>query len=464
MAAPRVFNYLAYVNDENKGKQDTHTLTFRLSPTDTAYANALRRSILIGTESVAFRSDMNGQGKTTDVDVEVNTTPMTNEMLADRIGLLPVHVPDPTNWQKEKYRFELDVTNKEPTNRNVKAEDIEVFEEGAPGDPWKRIEGKRFFPANPLTNDTALITVLKGVQSTDEKPQQVKLTAFASKGTGREHIRFSPVCQCSYSNTIDTNEARQKAMFEKWLSTTKNIHDLKALESEPERKAAFEREFQTMEIQRCFLVNERGEPYSFDFVVESVGVQPVVDIVERALINLQQKCSVYAALAKSEMRTVKIRNADAQLTGYDVYFQHEDHTLGNLFQTWILENLFESGEVSFAGYKVPHPLRDEMVLRIGVNDGNETTVRLVIAKAAEGCAALFGAWLEDWRRVKARPIGQRSRLSLRLTAANALAVEQAIATLPPEPVAVSTTPVAAAPTGPPKRRAFYEKKFKELAP
>jgi DNA-directed RNA polymerase II subunit RPB3 len=461
MAAPRVFQYLAYVTDDNKEKQDTHTLTFRLSPTDTAYANALRRTVLIGTESIAFRSDMNVQGKTTDVDVEINTTPMTNEMLADRMGLLPINVPDPTTWNSAKYRFELDVTNKEPTNRNVKAEDIEVFEEGAPGDPWTRIEGKRFFPANPLTNDTALITVLKGVQSTDEKPQQIKLTAVATKGTGREHIRFSPVCQCSYSNTIDTNEARQKAMFEKWLSTTKNIHDLKALESEPERLKAFEREFQTMEIQRCFVVNEKGDPYSFDFVVESIGVQPVVDIVERALVNLQQKCQTYTALAKSEMRTVKIRNADAQLVGYDVYFQHEDHTLGNMFQTWILENLFESGEVTFAGYKVPHPLRDEMVLRIGVKDGNETTVKLVVAKAAEGCAALFGAWLEDWRRAKSQPIGKRTRASLRLTAANAKAVEQAISAMPKEPEATAVGP---APTGPPKRRAFYEKKFKELAP
>jgi DNA-directed RNA polymerase subunit L len=250
-------------------------------------------------------------------------------------------------------------------------------------------------------------------------------------------------------------------MFEKWLSTTKNIHDLKTLEAEPERKAAFEREFQTMEIQRCFLVNEKGDPYSFDFVVESIGVQPVVDIVERALENLRQKCLNYTALAKSDMRNVKIRNADTQLIGYDIYFQHEDHTLGNMFQTWILDNLFESGEVTFAGYKVPHPLRDEMVLRIGVKDGNETTVKLVIAKAAEGCAALFGAWLQDWRRVKGRPIGQRTRGSLRLTAANARTVEEAIRALPPEPEAVlPSAPVVA----PPKRRAFYDKKLKELAP
>ena len=65
------------------------TYTFTLSPLHVTYANTLRRLILTGVETIAFRSDMTTLGTTTDVLVKRNDTPMTNEMLADRIGGIP---------------------------------------------------------------------------------------------------------------------------------------------------------------------------------------------------------------------------------------------------------------------------------------------------------------------------------------------------------------------------------------
>jgi hypothetical protein len=52
--------------------------------------------------------------------------------------------------------------------------------------------------------------------------------------------------------------------------------------------------------------------------------------------------------------------------------------------------------LTFAGYKIPHPLKDEMLLRIGVEDGNELTARTAIAQAAKGCKAMFQSWLQAW--------------------------------------------------------------------
>ena len=75
------------------------------------------------------------------------------------------------------------------------------------------------------------------------------------------------------------------------------------------------------------------------------------------------------------------------------------HTFGNMIQTWLVENHVE-GEaqprLTFAGYKIPHPLKDEMLLRIGVEDGNELTGRAAIAEAARGCRAMFQEWLRLW--------------------------------------------------------------------
>jgi len=90
------------------------------------YANTLRRLILTGVETVAFRADMTSTGSTTDVSVKRNDTPMTNEMLADRIGLLPIHVKDPQRWNNDEYQFTLKVDGDKDRVRYVTSADFKI--------------------------------------------------------------------------------------------------------------------------------------------------------------------------------------------------------------------------------------------------------------------------------------------------------------------------------------------------
>lgn len=429
MAAENIFKNISTI-DENPDM-----LSFTLTPANVAYANTLRRTVLTGVESVAFRSDMNEKGQTSDVTVRENTTPMTNEMLADRIGLIPIHA-DPDTWNPEDYIFELKVENTTENSLPVRAEDFEIRKrgQGVNEDVNALVGNKEFFHPDRVSKDTSLIAVLKGKQPS-QTGQKIHLVAKATVGTGRDHIRFSPVSQCSYGYSIDTDEVKQQMQFEKWLRNSKN----KKLDDLKEGRAAngesleevFKREFQTMEVQRCYKVDElTGEPNSFDFVVESVGVQPVAKIIEKALLNIEKKCMKYAALDKEAPETVRVQNADARMKGFDFIFQHEDHTLGNLLQTYMDEHMMGT-EITFVGYKVPHPLRDEMVIRVGVDfplnpelDGKETVARTAVAKAANECAMMFRKWREDWLRAIANGQGRRNLQSLRLTAENAKATEQ----------------------------------------
>ena len=66
------------MNFDNLRKLDERTYAFTLSPIHVTYANTLRRLMLTGVETVAFRSDMTSTGSTTDVVVKRNDTPMTN--------------------------------------------------------------------------------------------------------------------------------------------------------------------------------------------------------------------------------------------------------------------------------------------------------------------------------------------------------------------------------------------------
>lgn len=406
---------------QNLKEVDSRTLSFTLTPTHVTYANTLRRLMLTGVETVAFRADMTSTGSTTDVFVKRNDTPMTNEMLADRIGLLPIRVLEPLTWNPDKYIFTLHVRGDKDKMAYVKAGDFKVVEKQAKSavggannnnlsdakenndendikeEPETIIPTEQFFPPNPITGETCLIATLNPGTGTTE--QAIEIVARATKGTGREHARFSPVSQCSYEYTVDEDPVRRKEMFVNWLNDAKKIGG--DLDKESDRYQALEREFNTMQIKRCYKRNDKGEPDSFDFTVETAGVLPVHYIVERACEVGENMCSRYVNLANGELPSeISISPADARIVGYDFLIRGHDHTLGNLLQTWLVEHHLEGEaepKITYAGYKVPHPLRDEMVLRIGVEDGEEATARLALSKAAMGCVDMFQKMRNVWR-------------------------------------------------------------------
>jgi len=381
---------------KNLQRVNPTTIRFTLAPTHVTYANTLRRTMITDVETVAFASDIVEGGGTTDVLITKNSTPMSNEMLAHRIGLLPIHVEKPLEWDADQYSFKLDIVNDSTEPRDVVAADIQVFKNRGPEDDPLPVPSVQFFHPDPVTHDTTLLTVLKGRVGVQE-PERLSFTAKATVGTGRANARYMPVTsRCAYGYTADDSPERKKEMFAKWLTTHKKVTPTE-LEANSERKGELEREFATMEVQRCFLADERGEPFSFDFVIESVGVLDPVYTVARAIDVLQKKMLMYASIDSGDLpESLKMRPADARMKGFDCMFQQEDHTLGNLLQSWMEQNLMDSGEITFVGYKVPHPLRDEMLLRVGVESGKDMDARAAIAKAARNLAQMFSQWAGFW--------------------------------------------------------------------
>ena len=385
---------------KNFVQQSKTTIQFQVTPTDVAYVNTLRRVILTEVETAAFRSDILEDGSTSGIKITKNSTPMSNEMLAHRIGLLPIHISNPLEWKPESYTFALSVTNDSSDPKDIVAADIRVLKNQGPDEEPLPVPSTEFFHLDHHSKETALIAVLKGRVGTQE-PETLSFEATATLGTGRENAQFIPVSQCSYKYTLDNDPERVKEHYEKWLSTYKKFTPAD-LDANPTKKQELEREFKTMEIARCFKVDERNEPNSFDFIVESVGVLDPIYVVARALQVLQEKAVFYSSVDSGDLpETVSVRPADARMKGFDFIFQKEDHTLGNLLQTWMEKNLMDSAdsEVTFVGYKVPHPLKDEMLLRVAVEDGKELTARTAIVKAARGCALLFKKWGADWAAV-----------------------------------------------------------------
>jgi DNA-directed RNA polymerase subunit L len=386
---------------KNIVKESPTVLRFVMEPTTVGYANTLRRTMITDVETIAFRADITETGTTSDVVITKNSTPLSNEMLAHRIGLIPIHVENPLEWKPEEYKFSLNVTNESSDLLDIVAADIKVLRSRGTEEEPLLIPNTQFFHPDPVTRDTALLTVLKGKLASQE-PEAIEFTATATMGTGRENAAFMPVTsRCAYGYSRDDDPEVKKEIFTLWLNKHKKVNPTE-LESNPTRKGELEREFETMEVQRCYKKDERGEPYSFDFIVESVGVLSPSYIVARALELLQAKVLRYASIDSGDLpETLKVRPADAKMKGFDFIFQKEDHTMGNLLQTWMEQNLVDTEQITFVGYKVPHPLRDEMVLRVGVDSGKDIDARAAVAKAARECAQMFKDWSASWAAVSA---------------------------------------------------------------
>jgi DNA-directed RNA polymerase subunit L len=197
-------------------------------------------------------------------------------------------------------------------------------------------------------------------------------------------------------------------MFLRWLATSKKVPESTAIT--PERLGELRREFDCLEVQRCSLQNEKGEPYDFIFHIESVGVYSVPRIVELGLQACEDIVTPYTSLNTDMLENITISTpanrmavADTEDTEdtkdavYEFTFRKEGHTLGNLLQTFLIERHVEGTErprIKYAGYKAPD--KHEMVLIVDPLDGDVMSARGAIASVCKFLKAYFADARAVW--------------------------------------------------------------------
>ena len=397
-----------YKEDESSPSlltDDSHRLcaSFVLQDTNVTVANTLRRAILVQTPSVGFRTEPYGKSG---VVIEINTTPLVNEMIAHRVGMIPINA-NPLTFDPDLFTFVLDVENKSKEIRDVRAADFKIFmrNKESPLEESVQVDTATLFPPDPITGDTMLITRLRPQWNPTALNERIKLSARAVISAGSENMRWSPVSQISYEYTKDEDEGHLAAVFSKWLESNKKIADITGVDGA--RLEDLKAEFRTMEIQRCFLTDAAGNPNNFTFHVESVGVQDIPTIVKNAIVSCEVLVKKYIDIDGEVPDNVRIQEGDSRFPSVDFIFQNESHTLGNLLSTWLVDNKITDAAddvISYAGYKVPHPLRAEMFIRVGAKDGMDADVRRQVARAAiaEGCKELvkmFRVMADRWREL-----------------------------------------------------------------
>lgn len=162
-----------------------NTIKYSFNNVDYTLLNKLRRIMMSEIETVAF--DV--------IQVETNTSCLANEILVHRLGLFPVICPDLNSLNNStkcecacycdncSIKFEINVKGNKGCVTDVTSKDFKCISGGA-----------------KLIDEEIILTRLL-------QDQEVKLTAYAIKGVGRTHAKWSPVAIVVYKSLdkTDTN-------------------------------------------------------------------------------------------------------------------------------------------------------------------------------------------------------------------------------------------------------------------
>eukprot|EP00741_Cyanophora_paradoxa_P003415 tig00000704_g3318.t1 len=268
-------------------------IVFELSKTDASMANALRRIILAETPTMAI--DL--------VEIENNTSVLHDEFIAHRLGLIPLtssgcdekfrsrgececasQCPQCTVTMKLSVKCTENAT-REVTSRDLISDNPEVIPVDQVGTSLDSTGGD---------NGILIVKLRKG--------QEVKLTALARKGVGKEHAKWNPSCTAYFKYDPDVRIIPEK------MESLDEEQRRRLVESCPAKVYRFDERTHMVDIEdmsRCMYCMEctkyaeeigkpgpvriEMKPERYIFTVETTGGLSPDEIVISALRQLREK-------------------------------------------------------------------------------------------------------------------------------------------------------------------------------
>jgi len=283
-------------------------LEFDLINVEAPFANALRRILLAEVPSMAIEK----------VFLFQNTSLIQDEVLADRLGLIPIKAdprefvernlalepPDQIVEGREDNTLQFELKVKCTRNPQIAKESTtdpddlflnhKVFSKDLKWIPFGE-QAVRFHhdPPRPVHPDILLAKLRPG--------QEIELQCRVIKGIGRDHAKFSPVATASYrllpeiilKEEITGEEAeRLKDSFSNGVIGLVDRGDgvQKAVVKDARRDMCSRNVFRYPDLAKKVLMTRHKR--HFIFSVESTGAVTSADLVMEACQVMQQKCRV----------------------------------------------------------------------------------------------------------------------------------------------------------------------------
>jgi len=360
---------------------------------DKTIINAIRRTLLSSIETYAFRTSYENP----DIKIEVNNTSLHNEFILDRIGLIPLYLDSKLIEDNPlKYLFVLDFVhnNSDPVtlitanmfkvyeldstimkSADYQAGLIKTVDRGNYSKEVSEQVKKDIF--RPFQDKYySIITETKSTNS-DDNIQQLVLYGSPSVSIAKEDARWQSVCCAAYSFKIN-NDLVKKVLQEK--ISLKN----------PENIEKFKKDFEISQGPRYYHRDQNGEPYYYNFDIESQHYLNPKELFIRAneiiieslegftetldrIVEGEDVPYIKFTYNKGVKNNVINMLIDMPPVIRDKVEWHGfDDTLGSIIQAHISNKLIIDGSVlNMCGYKRTHPLENSMLFTLSMNNSDD---------------------------------------------------------------------------------------------
>ena len=327
---------------------DDRRLSLTVANCSVSLPNAFRRTILSDIPCVAINVDVDADDA---LRFQTNTTRLTNEMIAQRLACIPVHITD-VDFPLGEYSFLIKVSNTSESSRTVTSKDIEIIRNGKT--QVDQSERDRIFPPDALTKDFIEIATLKPSVVKSLPVAALHITGNFRVVTARENGSYSVVTEAICLPTQDL-QAVKKTLKEKekvWLKEKLSPSLLQLRKNDFMRTDAYRQ------------VVER----SFTLGVRTVGVFTPREIMAKAAAVLTSNLD--ELVKKIEANPVMIRNSLSTIpNSFDMELTDNSVTLGRLLESVIFDEYSsQRGSITYSGFSKPHPHRNIAVLRFAFPD------------------------------------------------------------------------------------------------
>ena len=261
-----------------------------------------------------------------DITTRENSSYLNNGLLENRVSLIPLN-------GYEKYDdviFKLVVENTGDEIIDVLTSHIKFYKGGS------EVECSKYIP-----NQDILLDHLK-------QGEKINMEGFVHISNHmNEDANYSAVATMSYSFKRDDKKVKE---------------ELAKIEDELKR-----RDYEIRDADRLYEINKDDEVAVYSFTLESTGTFTAKDIFIKACGILKNKMEIIKEdITTSANSKVSIKRADFNLESYDFVILDEDDTFGNIITSYLLKD----SRVKFAGYDIPHPLDNKLVVRTSVGGSN----------------------------------------------------------------------------------------------
>jgi len=346
-------------------KETDGTLTFTLTGLDVSYANALRRTIISDIPVVVFKTAPYEENK---CNIIINTSRLNNEIVKQRLGCIPICLKD-IDIPLKNYLLEIDIENKTDTTLIVTTKDFKI-KNLTSNSYLEESDLRKLFPPfiPPNGKSEYFIDFLKlRPKISDEIPgERIKLTCELSISTCRNDSMFNVTGTCSYGCTPDPEKIAQELAIRKqnWKDEGKNDKEIK-----------FEADNWVLLEGLRYI-----KKYSYDFIIQSIGIYDNVVIISKACDILMDKFKYLDKIIDND--EIEIEPSQTTLeNSYDIILENEDYTMGNILHYELYSIYYlDLKMLSYVGFKKMHPHDSNSIIRIAFKDekSNKSNIGIIM--------------------------------------------------------------------------------------